>query len=384
MTEKALSLRWLKRATLLMLFLVNTAWAAAPCVTATSACSEWINIAGGPMRAMVYRSHALQTREEGVTRAVVIVHGGSRDAHSNFMHVLAAGFVAGTLENTVVVSPRFASNHETIAKTLTGEDAVAAARAPARDALADNELNWVSQFGGRHWNAGGVASNAKVTSYEVIDEILRKLADRNVFPNIKSIVVAGHSSGGQFVGRYQMVNRVHEQIAQAGVKVSYIVSNPGAYTYLDHQRPTASAIPPNVSASVPGFIDMSTAKPPPPYRPYADAQHCKTYDIWPYGMKDRVGYAAQLSDEQLIKQTVSRPTTFVLGELDILPLVNFDVSCPAMSQGNSRLARGLAFSRYIRDNFGAKHPTVVLDGCGHSTRCMLTHDRMLPILFPKE
>ena len=27
-------------------------------------------------------------------------------------------------------------------------------------------------------------------------------------------------------------------------------------------------------------------------------------------------------------------------------------------------------------------PTVVLDGCGHSTRCMLTHERMLPLLFP--
>ena len=368
-------------AMLLTLLSANVVGAAAPCTTATPDCTEWITVAGGPSRSMVYRSHALQARNEGITRALVIVHGGSRDAHTNFMHTLAAAFLAGALDDTVIVSPRFASNHEAIAKTLTGEDAVAAARAPARDTLADNELNWVSQFGGRHWNTGGLASNAKITSYEVIDEIQRKLADKKIFPNIKSIVVAGHSSGGQFVARYQMVNRVHEQL---GVKVTYIVSNPGAYTYLDNQRPTASAIPPNVSSSVPGFIDMSTAKPPPPYRPYADAQHCKTYDTWPYGMKDRVGYAAQFPDEQLIKQAVSRPTTFVLGELDILPLVNFDISCPAMSQGNSRLARGLAFSRHMRDNYGAKHPTVVLDGCGHSTRCMLTHDRMLPILFPKE
>jgi hypothetical protein len=357
------------------------AWVASPCIAATSDCTEWIVIAGGPSRALVYRSYALERHNPNITRALVNVHGGSRDAHTNFMHSLAAAFLAGALNDTVIVSPRFASNHEAIAKTLTGEDAVAAARAPARDTLADYELNWVSQFGGRHWNAGGVASNAKVTSYEVIDEIQRKLANKSTFPNIKSIVVAGHSSGGQFVGRYQMVNRVHEQL---GVKVTYVVSNPGAYTYLDHQRPTASAIPPNVSSTVPGFIDMSTAKPPPPFQPYADARHCATYDTWPYGMKDRVGYAAQFTDEELIRQAVSRPTTYVLGELDILPLVNFDISCPAMAQGNSRLARGLAFSRYIRDVFGAKHPTVVLDGCGHSTRCMLTHDRMLPILFPKE
>ena len=197
---------------------------------------------------------------------------------------------------------------------------MAAARAAPRDKLAPNELNWISEFGARHWNAGGFAINAKVTSYEVIDEILRKLARKDVFPNLKTIVVAGHSSGGQFVSRYQMVNRVHGQL---GVKVTYLVSNPGAYTYLDNQRPTASAIPPNVSSSVSGFIPMSTAKPPPPFVAYPDARHCTTYDTWPYGLKDRVAYAAQSPEEQLKKQAVSRPTTFLLGELDILPLGQF-------------------------------------------------------------
>lgn len=344
-------------------------------------CTQWINVAGGSSRALVYRSYALETHNEAVTRALVIVHGGSRDAHTNFTHALAAAFIAGALNDTVIVSPRFASNHEAFSETLTSAGAVAAARAPARDTLAAGELNWVSRFGGRHWNAGGVAANANITSYEVIDEIMRKLADKHIFPNIKSIAVAGHSSGGQFVGRYQMVNRVHDEL---GVKVSYVVSNPGAYTYLDNQRPTASAIPLHVSASVPGHIDMSAASTLPPYLPYADAHHCTTCDDWPYGMKNRTGYAAQFPDDQLIRQAISRPTTYVLGELDILPLVNFDMSCPAMAQGASRLARGLAFSRYIRENFGARHPTAVLDGCGHSARCMLTHDRMLPILFPQD
>ena len=122
---------------------------AAPCTTATPDCTEWITVAGGPMRSMAYRSHTLEVRNEGITRALVVVHGGSRDAHTNFMHTLAAAFLSGALDNTVIVSPRFASNHEAIAKTLSGEDAVAAARAPARDALATGELNWVSQFGGR-------------------------------------------------------------------------------------------------------------------------------------------------------------------------------------------------------------------------------------------
>jgi len=215
---------------------------AAPCIEAAATCTEWIAMAES-MRALVYRSQPLTTRNDKITRAVVIVHGGSRDANVNFTNVLAAAFLAGALDDTVIVSPRFASNEENISRDASGGNSVAAARAAARDAIAPNELNWISQFGGRHWNAGGVAVNAKVTSYEVIDEILRKLAGKDAFPNLKSIVVAGHSSGGQFVGRYQMVNRVHDAL---GVKVSYLVSNPGAYTYLDNLRPTASAIPPNV------------------------------------------------------------------------------------------------------------------------------------------
>ena len=74
----------------------------------------------------------------------------------------------------------------------------------------------------------------------------------------------------------------------------------------------------------------------------------------------------------------------MLGELDILPLVNFDISCAATAQGASRLARGMAFGKYIRENFGAPHKTVVVEGCGHNTRCMLTAEPMLPLLFPPE
>ncbi|HEV7820718.1 MAG TPA: hypothetical protein VGO84_06015 [Burkholderiales bacterium] len=352
---------------------------AAPWLDASSACTEWIAM-GEPMRALIYRSDPLAARNDRITRAIVIVHGGSRDANVNFTHVLAAAFLAGALEDTVIVSPRFASNEENVALD-GGGNSVAAARSAARDSLAPNELNWISVFGGRHWNAGGVAVNAKVTSYEVIDEILRRLAVKGVFPNLKSIVVAGHSSGGQFVGRYQMVNRVHEGL---GVKVTYLVSNPGAYTYLDNLRPTASAIPSNVSSAVSGFIPLGTTKPAPPFVPYADARNCTTYDAWPYGLNGRVGYSAAATGEQLKQQIISRPTTFLLGELDILPLVNFDISCAAMAQGSSRLARGLAFGRYVRENYAAQHKTVVVEGCGHNTRCMLTADAALPLLFPRD
>ena len=112
-----------------------------------------------------------------------------------------------------MISPRFASN--------TG----AGAGAGCADALAPNEVNW--PCGGDSWRSGGVALNQKdLTSYDFADEILRKLARKEIFPNLKKIVVAGHSAGGQFVTRYEMANKVHDSL---GVPVTYVVSNPSSY-----------------------------------------------------------------------------------------------------------------------------------------------------------
>jgi hypothetical protein len=57
-------------------------------------------------------------------------------------------------------------------------------------------------------SGGGEIGNDKLTSFDFMDEIIHRLARKNVFPNLKTIVVAGHSAGGQFVTRYEMSNQV--------------------------------------------------------------------------------------------------------------------------------------------------------------------------------
>ena len=95
------------------------------------------------------------------------------------------------------------------------------------------------------------------------------------------------------------------------------------------------------------------------------------------------GYTAGESDDQLRKQLAARPATYLLGEIDILPLGGFDSSCPAMAQGPTRLARGQAFGKYVNQKFGAHHTVAVVPLCGHNARCMFTSDVALPLLFPK-
>jgi len=84
--------------------------------------------------------------------------------------------------------------------------------------------------------------------------------------------------------------------------------------------------------------------------------------------------------------TSPRLSAFVLAAIPVivLPLYGFDSSCPAMAQGPTRLARGLAYARYVSEKFGAQHRTLVVPACGHSARCMFTADPVLPLLFPKE
>lgn len=343
-----------------------SAQAAAPCIAANAGCVEWVAAPGGTTQSPVYRTYPLAKRAEAITGAFVLVHGASRDADNYFRHALAAAFLAGALERTLVVSPRFASSDG----------------ATCRDALGAQEANWSCASGGESWRTGGIAVNdAAVTSFDVADEILRRLARKDVFPNLRSIVVAGHSAGGQFVSRYAMANQVHDRL---GVPVAYVVANPSSYGYLDAARPSASALPAGVAAGAPGYTAPVLADPPAAFGPFGDARNCTTYDTWPYGLHARAGYSARIADGDLKAQLAARPVTYLLGGLDILPLFGFDTSCAAMAQGPTRLARGLAYARYVNEKYGAAHKTVLVPSCGHNARCMFTADAALALAFSKE
>jgi hypothetical protein len=318
----------------ILLLLAPAAAMAAPC-TSVAVCTEFVTLGGGPSRSLIYRTYPLDVRNAQITRALIMIHGAGRDADSYFRTALASAFLAGALEDTIVIAPRFASNSSS-----------------CRDVLAPNEVSY--SCSGDSWRSGGVStSDERITSYDFTDELLRKLARKEVFPNLKSIVVAGHSAGGQYVNRYEMSNQVHDTL---GIPITYVVSNPSSYAYLDASRPAQ---------------DLTSS--------------CKAYDRWPYGLESRTGgYTAKQSTEQLKKQLAARPTTYLLGEIDILPLGGFDSSCSAMTQGPTRLARGQAFGKLVNEKYGAKHTTTIVSLCGHNARCMFTAEPVLPLLFPKQ
>jgi 2'-hydroxyisoflavone reductase len=330
----------------------------APCLTATPACTEWVAPVSGSGRSLVYRNFSLEARNPAITRVLVSIHGAGRDADNYYRSTLAAAFLAGALENTLIISPRMASNDG----------------AGCRDSLATNEISWHCNT----WRSGGPSlTHPTATSFDFLDAVLRQVARKELFPNVRAIVVTGHSAGGQVVNRYGMSNQVHDKL---GVPVTYIVSNPSSYAYPDSDRPTNAAYA--ITASAPGYIAEVAANAS-AFRPFGDTRNCTTYDQWPFGFKNRTGYSAKQSDEQVKRQLASRPTIYLLGGLDILPLGGFDGSCAAMAQGPTRLARGQAYARYVNEKLGGRHTVTTVGLCGHNARCMLTSEQALPLLFPK-
>ena len=306
---------------------------------------------------MIYRSYGLDVPNTRVTRALIMVHGTGRNADHYFLTAMSAAFLAGALDDTIVIAPHMID---------------------ANDHAEPNEIVWQTS-----WRTGGPSrADASVSAFDFVDEILRKLARKSVFPNLQHIVVTGHSAGGQFANRYAMSNRVHGTL---GVEITYVVANPSSYAWPSAVRPLPQddADP---AAAKDGWNLTPSANPLPPHTKFTygpfDATKAPNYNLWPAGLEKRTGYTAQMSDDQLRKQLVERPTTFLLGQVDTLPLGGFDSSATAMAQGPTRRARGEAFVKYVNETLGAKHAIVIVPECGHNDRCMYTTGLVLPYIFP--
>jgi pimeloyl-ACP methyl ester carboxylesterase len=346
-------------ATLCAPLAASRAQTTAPCTTSTAACEHWIALAGGPARSLVYSTYPLDRPNSTVTRALIMVHGAGRNADHYFATATAAGFLAGALENTIIIAPHFTA----------GQDKAAA-----------NEVVWPNR--GDSWRSGGMStSNPTLSSFDLADEIVRELANKKIFPNLTKIVIAGHSAGGQFATRYEMANKVHGTLG--GVALSYVVANPSSYAWPAAVRPlpTGDADPANADKEPlgPAGEKVHTQF---TYGAF-DSTKAPGYDQWPAGLEHRAGYTAKMTDDQLKKQLVDRPTTYLLGQVDVLPLGGFDSSPSAMAQGPTRRARGEAFFKYVNETLGAKHNAIIVPECGHNDRCIFTTDVVFPVIFPQ-
>jgi pimeloyl-ACP methyl ester carboxylesterase len=290
---------------------------AAPCTNAAKSCMERVTVDGRYIE--VYRTHPLDATDAAVTRAFILVHGTQRNGDDYYKTAVTATREAGALSGTLVIAPQFRANDGRSCK----------------DALGVGELG----FSCNGWKDGDTALNGPVDSYAPMDALLLKLADKRHFPNLREIVLAGHSAGGQYVQRYAAVNRVESRV---GLPVRYVVANPSSYLYLESWRPVAGDPPAG----------------------------CATFDDYKYGLRHLTGYAAGTGVDTIKAQYPKRNVTYLLGERDTTDEHSMDTTCPAMAQGPNRFVRGMDYWKRLTVTFGARHEVHPVPGCDHNADCM--------------
>ena len=280
----------------------------------------------------------------GIRRAVIMIHGRLRNADAYFRLAVQAREAAGDAGcGTVLIAPQF----------LAAAD-VAGHRLPP-DTL---HWDWTGWMGG-----AAALGPAPLSSFDVLDAMLEMLARRERFPDLESIVLAGHSGGGQVVQRYAVVARGDARLQGLGMR--YVVANPSSYVYFDRWRPAAQD----------GFA------------PY-EAARCPGFNDWKYGLERLPDYARQAGPALALEEAYARrDVTVLLGGADCDPAhPALDISCAARAQGANRLERGLAYARYMqrRHPGGLRHPTIVIDGIGHDGAGMFTSPQGVASLFGDE
>jgi hypothetical protein len=293
----------------------------------------------------LYVSRDWSQPQPGVTQAVIVVHGRLRNAdvyNASAEKALAAAGEAG--QSAILVVPQFLADIDAAAFHL-----------PA------GTLRW-SAAG---WEGGADAKGpAPISSFAALDAILARLADRTLFPDLKMIVVAGHSGGGQVVQRYAILGKGEASLAAAGIAVRYVVANPSSYAYFSADRPDGKG----------GFA------------PFTGAAACPKFDHWKYGMADLPRYAGAATPAALEQAYIGRNVVYLLGTADTDPHhPALDKTCMAEAEGPYRLARGQAYVQYLRARHphGFRQPVLLVPGVGHDGDRMLTSTCGLAALFDR-
>lgn len=291
---------------------------------AADICSKVINDGIGLMR--YCRNHNIYGDNSDVERAIIVIHGSGLDAMTYYNTTVAEATAQGVdLTKTDIIAPQFFQGLP--AGTWT------------------NYYEWSGS-----WRYGDDAISHPRSSFEVIDHIINQLMDHR--PNLKIIVVAGQSAGGQFVDRYSLGTNV----AHSDVKMRFWAANPGSYLWLTSARPEAT---------------------------------CAGYDNYPFGVASLNEYMSSSSSAKLKRNAISRKIFWTVGENDT---DTTGWNCKDLAQGDHRQDRWNNHRTHIRDvcsSLGypatycmlhsARH--VSIPGCDHGHICSWQSDRGHDILF---
>jgi pimeloyl-ACP methyl ester carboxylesterase len=274
----------------------------------------------GPTIMSVHANAPLDKPNQNIKHAIVMLHGTGDDGlnWAKTLNAIAARLHVGA--STLIVAPWFQD--------------------PDSDALRpSDQVQWPGGW------AYGLRSQSSpgVTSFAVIDKIVDMLADRQRFPKLTKIVIAGFSAGGQATHRYGIIGKALPRAEAAGITIGLVVGASRTYTYFSDQRVQAN-----------GTLAA------------ADLSKCDDANDWPYGLTSMPSYLPTLSADEIAvlqRAYLARKPLYLMGAND-----NADDSgngCGEAVEGASRRGRLENYAKYL-ESLGDHPYVLIVPGIAHS------------------
>ena len=112
-------------------------------------------------------------------------------------------------------------------------------------------------WSGSEWSAGANNqypwNSVHMSSFTVLDQIIHYFDNTTLFPQMKQIVVAGHSLGAQMVQRYAAIS----QPGSTRSPVTYWIANPDSYAWMNLNRPLSTATCPTYDVYRQGYTNFT-------------------------------------------------------------------------------------------------------------------------------
>lgn len=274
----------------------------------------------------IYEDNA---RWQNLEKAVIVIHGASINPNDYYGYMTTTLEALGISEKTVLIAPDFKSS-----------------------AGASGDLYW-SSLGYRD----GTTSNGttQISSFEVLDILINRLADKNFFPVLNEIIVTGQSSGGRFVHTYAAGN--HSESTHQDIHFEYIVSESQYFYYPTNER-----------------IDEQTNN---LYIP----SNCNGMQVWPFGYQIVPNYINVLDKVTFDERFINRSVTYLLGNGSGTDSELNTTDCEAVLSGSSRYKRGENMFQYMNLKYPThNHKRTVAQGITHNGSAIYTSPEFKSLL----
>ena len=268
-------------------------------------------VSGDTLTQPYYRNIPLANTSADIKYAIISLHGDGRNADEHFNIIGQATVNAGLEDSTILLAPVYPFQDDINQYNL-----------------GDDVLYWSDT----DWNAGDLSRNTqsnprpfRISSFSTMDSIYHRLVENN--PNLKRIVLTGHSAGSQMVVRYAAGGRAQADLTETGIDFVFVPTNTPSFLYYDDNRVL------NQNAEVFEF----------------GPSDCGSASQYKYGLDNLNQYMENTGEATIIENYKQAGVTYLIGQYDFGGQTN---TCARMVQGSSRLIRTHVYFSYIGFFYG--------------------------------